>query len=175
MTAIQALRIFNRLWARYAPLAAMAQEADAGFDGGEWSGPLHGEAQDAEFERLLQLVAERTGVAARLIEAELHRAGWIEQQARGSATLAPRAPWQGFRVSRQQVEQGVLTLEPASAGALATYVAEASSLGLPPGPAPRRIGTDLGNGLAFELVDANDEVWIYRQACGCIDLHILND
>jgi hypothetical protein len=80
-----------------------------------------------------------------------------------------------MKVTRTQLETGALSLEPASAGALATYVGEASTLGIAPGATPRLIDTDLGNGRPFVFIQADDEVAIYRQDCGSIDLHILND
>jgi hypothetical protein len=61
--------------------------------------------------------------------------------------------------------------------ALHTFSAEASSLGLKPGQVPSEIETDIGNGLplVFNRVASTNEVFIYRQELGIVQLHILND
>ena len=61
------------------------------------------------------------------------------------------------------------------------FVTDASDLGLPPGPFPHRLSTDMGNGQPFNVINykKNDDgditCVIYRQEFGCIDLHVLND
>lgn len=56
------------------------------------------------------------------------------------------------------------------------FSAEASELGFRPGHWPNMIRTTLGNRQQF-IFDRrpNDEVVIYRQINGCIELHVLND
>lgn len=54
-------------------------------------------------------------------------------------------------------------------------VIEASQLSLPPGSFPNRIETDMGNGYAFEFTKFVNEIAIYKQAMGLLQLHILND
>lgn len=55
-------------------------------------------------------------------------------------------------------------------------LAEASTLGFPPGCWPRRINTDeIGNRQPFMLVRVLDEEAEYKQWLGCITLIVLND
>ncbi len=59
-----------------------------------------------------------------------------------------------------------------------TFSAEASSLGLEPGVVPSKIETtDIGNGLPliFNRVSSTNEVFVYRQELGNVQLHIFND
>lgn len=56
------------------------------------------------------------------------------------------------------------------------FVQEASTLGLPPGRWPLSIATSMGNGQPFVAARVGEGgVRIYRQALGCIELHVLND
>jgi hypothetical protein len=55
------------------------------------------------------------------------------------------------------------------------YVAFASDLRLPPGHRPTSIPTVMGNGLCFQLVEADDNGWTYHQEMGCLVLKIYND
>jgi hypothetical protein len=58
----QAQRAFNRLASIAEAQSAEACEMDALFDGGEWSGPAHGEMLANEIERLAHMVARRFGI-----------------------------------------------------------------------------------------------------------------
>lgn len=57
------------------------------------------------------------------------------------------------------------------------FVTEASTLGLPPGQYPDRleVAPEFGNGQPLLRATANAAAVIYRQALGCVELHVLND
>jgi len=55
------------------------------------------------------------------------------------------------------------------------FCTEASTIGLPPGVVPKSLATTMGNGNDFWLVSVYEEVFIYRQNLGCIELHVVND
>ena len=55
------------------------------------------------------------------------------------------------------------------------FCTEASMIGLKPGEVPKSLPTTMGNGQDFWLVKYDEEVFIYRQVLGCIELHVLND
>ena len=69
----------------------------------------------------------------------------------------------------------IITRKMVDAMELHSFVAEASSLGWPPGKWPRTVETTLGNGLPFLLWSINDGEAIYRQSNGIIVLRVLND
>ena len=76
-----------------------------------------------------------------------------------------------IKITEQMVECGMLT--PAG---MYSYIAEASTLGFPPGCWANKIETDLGNKHPFLIKDdRREEVKIYKQEFGCIELHVLND
>jgi hypothetical protein len=64
MSPIQAIRAFNKVWGPKADALAVAAQADAGFDGGEFSGPAYGYITVRVFEETLAAVAERFGLTA---------------------------------------------------------------------------------------------------------------
>jgi hypothetical protein len=51
----------------------------------------------------------------------------------------------------------------------------ASDLGWRPGEWPRKVDTDLGNGQSLLILGMTGDGAIYRQALGCITVHVLND
>ena len=53
--------------------------------------------------------------------------------------------------------------------------AEASELRLAPGEWPRRLETNLGNGLDFILQDLGEDGGFYRQEAGIYTLTVYND
>lgn len=60
------------------------------------------------------------------------------------------------------------------------FVAEASTIGLPPGTFPHRLDVDIGNGRPFYRsysVDRDGDLTgvVYRQEFGCVELHVFND
>jgi hypothetical protein len=55
------------------------------------------------------------------------------------------------------------------------FVTDASDIGIPPGPFPMRIETDLGNGQPFLLVRSEGDSARYAQSLGCIQLTVFND
>lgn len=55
------------------------------------------------------------------------------------------------------------------------FVAEASTLGWPPGFWPKQAATDLGNGEPLHLRWMNGESAIYSQAMGDVLVEVLND
>jgi hypothetical protein len=57
-----------RVWAPKAVQLDLIERADAGFDGGEWSGPWHAERQREAYERTLAEVAPRFGLTAPQLE-----------------------------------------------------------------------------------------------------------
>jgi hypothetical protein len=61
--------------------------------------------------------------------------------------------------------------------ALHTFSVEASSLGLAPGQVPSKIETDIGNKLPFifNRAASTNQVFVYCQGFGIVQLHILND
>lgn len=72
-TVKRAARAFIRVWNPMAEQLAYAADADAGFDGGEWSAPAHGALREYEFEKCIARVAERFGVTAESLEQEVSR------------------------------------------------------------------------------------------------------
>lgn len=62
MSQLTAVRAFERIWEPIASALDEAERADAGFDGGEWSGPAHANIYDREYRRILALVAGRFGM-----------------------------------------------------------------------------------------------------------------
>ena len=76
-----------------------------------------------------------------------------------------------LKITQEHVDIGMLTKS-----AQYAFVVEASTLGCPPGMWPNRIETSLGNGNAFLIKDdRKEEVKIYKQEFGCLELHVLND
>lgn len=73
MNATQAARVFNRVYAPIAERRSLAEDADAGFDAGEWSGPAHARDADREYVRTLRSVARRVNVRPKAIHNELMR------------------------------------------------------------------------------------------------------
>lgn len=73
-------------------------------------------------------------------------------------------------ITRKMADQGMVTKHE-----LFQFVAEASTLGLPPGKWPKVIETELGNKQPFVLQHLNENDAVYGQLLGCITLRILND
>lgn len=59
---LPAVRALRRVWAPIGSALAEAEEADAGFDAGEFSGPWHANFADDEWHRVIRGVADRWGV-----------------------------------------------------------------------------------------------------------------
>ena len=55
------------------------------------------------------------------------------------------------------------------------HYVDASELHWPPGQLLREIPTDLGNGLPFKLLNANDDAFTYYQQYSGLTLTIYND
>lgn len=53
MSKTRAIRTFHRWMARVGPSMDLAETLDAGFDGGEFSGPAHDASNDARIEAML--------------------------------------------------------------------------------------------------------------------------
>ncbi len=75
-----------------------------------------------------------------------------------------------MRVTQAQVDGG--TIERTGAH---EFLADASDLGIPPGPPPRKIETDIGNGKDFWLTERWEWGWVYMQIAGCVMLRVQND
>lgn len=71
------LRAFRRLYDDHMRVLAMAEEADAGFDAGEFSAGYHARLQEELFERSVTQVAQRFNVDA---EALAYAANWCETE-----------------------------------------------------------------------------------------------
>lgn len=72
-----AVRAFRRVWEPIGESMAEAEAADAGFDGGEWSGPAHSCMQQEEYHKLLARVGARFGYSESflgnlVLDAEYH-------------------------------------------------------------------------------------------------------
>ncbi len=72
-----AVRAAKRLIDDYMKEAAVGEEANAGFDAGEWSGPAHADLQMQEEERLMCVVANKFSVPVdeliKAYDAEMYR------------------------------------------------------------------------------------------------------
>lgn len=83
---MQAVRAFNRIWGPISDRLEGVAEADAGFDGGEFSGKFHGELLEREFWRVMDLVAARFGLTG----AQLYAAIEVASQENLYRTLEAR-------------------------------------------------------------------------------------
>lgn len=68
-----AVRAFNRIWSPIGARLRMAEEADAGFDAGEFSGAYHHEVQGDEWGRVIRVVAASYGIPTNVLENDLAR------------------------------------------------------------------------------------------------------
>jgi len=59
---LNAVRAFNRVWMPKQERHEYGMEADAGFDGGEWSGPIHCDMMERDYYATMKRVAERFGL-----------------------------------------------------------------------------------------------------------------
>lgn len=73
ITLKHAARAFHRVWCGILQDLCAAEEADAGFDAGEFSGKFHADIQDKAYARTTQLLAEKTGYSVDDIMAESYR------------------------------------------------------------------------------------------------------
>jgi hypothetical protein len=76
---------------------------------------------------------------------------------------------------RWKTESLLIGYDDVEKNGLYDYVAFASDLRLQPGHRPVSIQTVMGNGLNFQLVEADDNTWVYHQEMGCLVLTIYND
>lgn len=74
----QAIRALRRVWAPKAESFAIGAAADAGFDGGEWSGPAHSHMEQDEYQATLAAVGSRFGLTAEQLEYAIYQAD-VEQ------------------------------------------------------------------------------------------------
>jgi len=65
---IRACRALDRLWLDYCHDNGPGWEADISVDGGEWSGPIIEQVQNADEQRFISLVGERFGIEDRQLE-----------------------------------------------------------------------------------------------------------
>lgn len=77
---IRAVRAFRRVYNPIAKLRCEATEADAGFDGGEFSRGWHAAASVNEYNRTLARVAHRFGMRARQLHNAVCNAGMEEHE-----------------------------------------------------------------------------------------------
>lgn len=75
-----AVRAFNRVWNPIAHDLGMIEEADRGFDGGEFSGSFHNDQWSREYARVLALVGSRFDVKADALDEMVMDADWIENE-----------------------------------------------------------------------------------------------
>ena len=73
-----AVRAFNRTYGPIAERRNMAERADAGFDGGEWSRVSHSNMAFDEFNETLARVAPRFGMTLDELESHVIAAGHLE-------------------------------------------------------------------------------------------------
>jgi len=78
----RAVRAFARVWGPKSESFAIGAAADAGFDGGEWSGPANSCAEQAEYQATVAMVASRFGVTADQLEEAIYAAAEAEFSAR---------------------------------------------------------------------------------------------
>lgn len=71
---IRAVRAFNRVWKPISKNLVYAECCDAGFDGGEFSGPAHRRLFEAQYECVLTKVAIRFGMVAQDLERDVEQA-----------------------------------------------------------------------------------------------------
>ena len=62
------VRSFQKIWSVKSDAISFAAEMDAGFDAGEFSGPMHGERAEGEYEATLRYVAERFEMESKELE-----------------------------------------------------------------------------------------------------------
>lgn len=75
-----------------------------------------------------------------------------------------------MKVTRAMIDSGVVVER-----AVHQFYADASDLGVPPGPYPQSLSTNLGNGQPFVLQRYVPGAGLYKQSMGCITLHMFND
>ena len=73
-----AIRAFHKLWMQHSPDLAYAREMDAGFDGGEFSGPAHDNLEEEEYQRIVSIVAERFLIDPLYLNDKIDEAEYIE-------------------------------------------------------------------------------------------------
>lgn len=84
----RAVRAFRRVYDPIAKLRCEATEADAGFDGGEFSRGWHAAASVNEYNRTLARVAHRFGMRARQLHNAVCVVGMEEHEHRMNAGRA---------------------------------------------------------------------------------------
>ena len=78
----RAVDCFNRSWAPVAEKLAEAQECDAHFDGGEWSGPAHDSIWQKQHDQMLDTVAEAFGMTPDDLSAAIWSQSMAEEDQR---------------------------------------------------------------------------------------------
>jgi hypothetical protein len=71
-----AVRAYNKVWGPLARSMSEAEECDAHFDGGEWSGPAWGRIWEEQEDRVRKLVAERFGITPQQLEQSVREADY---------------------------------------------------------------------------------------------------
>lgn len=75
-----AVRAFNRLWTPITWEIGMAEDADRGFDGGEFSSRFHADRWEFEEKRLLRVVGSRFGLTDGELERMTRDYDWEQNQ-----------------------------------------------------------------------------------------------
>jgi hypothetical protein len=86
-----AVKAMVRLWAPIGESFAIGAEADAQFDGGEWSGPANSTREQEVYEALLTRVAERFGLTSQALDYAIQKKEYDEFDCMRAGALKSRA------------------------------------------------------------------------------------